>query len=64
MKGAADVAETEYTPFRSKPDTVPVRHIVRQHPSQYVGTNALPALHFAFHTSSDHPYRIPSVDSG
>ena len=30
MEGAADVAETEYTPFSSKPDAVPVRLIVRR----------------------------------
>ena len=30
MEGAADVAETEYTPFESKPDAVPVRLIVRR----------------------------------
>ena len=30
MEGAADVAETEYTPFGSEPDPVPVRLIVRR----------------------------------
>ena len=30
MDGAADVAETAYTPFRSKPDAAPVRLIVRR----------------------------------
>ena len=30
MEGAADVAETIYTPFESKPDAVPVRLIVRR----------------------------------
>ncbi len=30
MEGAADVAETEYTPFQHEPDTVPVRLIVRR----------------------------------
>ena len=30
MEGAADVAKTEYTPFWSKPDAVPVRLIVRR----------------------------------
>ena len=30
MEGAADVAETAYTPFRSKPDAAPVRLIVRR----------------------------------
>ena len=30
MEGAADVAETEYTPFESKPDSMPVRLIVRR----------------------------------
>ena len=30
MEGAADVAETEYTPFESKPDAAPVRLIVRR----------------------------------
>ena len=30
MEGAADVAETEYTPFESKPDAVSVRLIVRR----------------------------------
>ena len=30
MEGAADVAETEYTPFESEPDAVPVRLIVRR----------------------------------
>ena len=30
MDGAADVAETTYTPFRSEPDAVPVRLIVRR----------------------------------
>ena len=30
MKGAADVAETEYTPFSSEPDATPVRLIVRR----------------------------------
>ena len=30
MEGAADVAETIYTPFASEPDTVPVRLIVRR----------------------------------
>ena len=30
MEGAADVAETAYTPFRSKPDGAPVRLIVRR----------------------------------
>ena len=30
MEGAADVAETEYTPFGGEPDAVPVRLIVRR----------------------------------
>ena len=30
MEGAADVAETTYTPFRGEPDTTPVRLIVRR----------------------------------
>ena len=30
MDGAADVAETAYTPFRSQPDAAPVRLIVRR----------------------------------
>ena len=30
MDGAADVAETEYTPFESQPDAVPARLIVRR----------------------------------
>ncbi len=30
MEGAADVAETKYTPFQSEPDAVPVRLIVRR----------------------------------
>ena len=30
MEGAADVAETIYTPFASEPDAVPVRLIVRR----------------------------------
>ena len=30
MEGAADVAETSYTPFASEPDAVPVRLIVRR----------------------------------
>ena len=30
MDGAADVAETAYTPFQSEPDAVPVRLIVRR----------------------------------
>ena len=30
MEGAADVAETTYTPFRSEPDAAPVRLIVRR----------------------------------
>ena len=30
MDGAADVAETTYTPFQSKPDAAPVRLIVRR----------------------------------
>ncbi len=30
MEGAADMAETEYTPFGSEPDAVPVRLIVRR----------------------------------
>ena len=30
MEGAADVAETTYTPFESEPDAVPVRLIVRR----------------------------------
>ena len=30
MDGAADVAETTYTPFESKPDAAPVRLIVRR----------------------------------
>ena len=30
MDGAADVAEAEYTPFRSEPDAAPVRLIVRR----------------------------------
>ena len=30
MEGATDVAETEYTPFGSEPDAVPVRLIVRR----------------------------------
>ena len=29
MEGAADVAETSYTPFDSEPDAAPVRLIVR-----------------------------------
>ena len=30
MDGAADVAETTYTPFRTEPGAAPVRHIVRR----------------------------------
>ena len=30
MEGAADVAETEYTPFQNEPDAAPVRLIVRR----------------------------------
>ena len=30
MDGAADVAETTYTPFRGEPDATPVRLIVRR----------------------------------
>ena len=30
MDGAADVAETTYTPFQTKPDAAPVRLIVRR----------------------------------
>ena len=30
MEGAADVAETSYTPFKSEPDAAPVRLIVRR----------------------------------
>ena len=30
MDGAADVAETTYTPFQTKPDAPPVRLIVRR----------------------------------
>ena len=30
MEGAADVAETTYTPFQSEPDATPVRLIVRR----------------------------------
>ena len=30
MDGAADVTETTYTPFQTKPDTAPVRLIVRR----------------------------------
>ena len=30
MEGAADVAETDYTPFESKPDAATVRLIVRR----------------------------------
>ena len=30
MDGAADVAETSYTPFQSEPDAAPVRLIVRR----------------------------------
>ena len=30
MDGAADVAETSYTPFKSEPDAAPVRLIVRR----------------------------------
>ncbi len=30
MEGAADVAETTYTPFQNEPDAVPVRLIVRR----------------------------------
>ena len=30
MEGAADVAETIYTPFASEPDAVPVRFIIRR----------------------------------
>ena len=30
MEGAADVAETEYTPFQNEPDAAPVRFIVRR----------------------------------
>ena len=30
MEGAADVAEAEYSPFQSEPDTAPVRLIVRR----------------------------------
>jgi len=30
IEGGADVAETEYTPFKSQPDAAPVRLIVRR----------------------------------
>ena len=46
------------------PVKIPFASLTNSAPSQSVGTNAPPALPFTFHTSSNHPYRIPSVDSG
>ena len=40
MDGAADVAETTYTPFQTKPDAQPVRLIVRR-------VKPTPGSHFA-----------------
>ena len=45
MEGAADVAQTEYTPFQSEPDALPVRLIVRRvKPTPGFSTGALHQL--------------------
>ena len=50
MEGAADVAETTYTPFQSEPDAVPVRLIVRR-------VRPTPGSQLAlFHTYSYHGF--------
>ena len=52
MEGAADVAETSYTPFQSKPDAAPVRLIVRRVKPTPGSQLALFAT-YSYHTSTD-----------
>ena len=48
MDGAADVAETTYTPFQSEPDAVPVRFIVRLVKPR-PGTQLALFVHYSYH---------------
>ena len=48
MEGAADVAETTYTPFRSKPDAAPVRLIVRR-VKPTPGSQLAPFASYSYH---------------
>ena len=54
-KGAAAVAETEYTPFGSEPDAVPVRLIVRR-------VKPTPGSHLSLFTSYSHHAFITDRD--
>ena len=51
----AGAAARQISPWRGS-------HTLRQ--SQSVGINVLPTILFTFHSSSDQPHHIPSVDSG
>ena len=48
MEGAAAVAETEYTPFGSEPDAVPVRLIVRR-VKPTLGSQLALFTHYSYH---------------
>ena len=48
MDGAADVAETTYTPFQTKPDAAPVRLIVRRVKPR-PGSQARPLRQISYH---------------
>ena len=48
MEGAADVAETEYTPFQNEPDAVPVRLIVRR-VKHTPGSQLALFTHYSYH---------------
>ena len=48
MDGAADVAETAYTPFRSQPDAAPVRLIVRR-VKPTPGSQLAPFASYSYH---------------
>ena len=49
MEGAADVAETEYTPFQNEPDAVPVRLIVRR-VKPTPGSQLALFTHYSYHS--------------
>ena len=56
MDGAADVAETTYTPFQSEPDAVPVRFIIRR-VKPTPGTQLALFVNYSYHGFHHRPGR-------
>ena len=60
MEGAADVAETSYTPFDSEPDAAPVRLIVRR-VKPTPGSQLALFANYSYHASSPIGWRDPGT---